>query len=191
MEGIFLLILFVIGSLLKSAAEKKQREQAERELGAGESPEQDDLMEEIRRAMEEMRRQRAPEPPPPTPARGPLATVERDDDGFDEEDESLEEEPVVRSLEEEVRRPTRTPVSYDRVSEVAVEERIRWAEERARAMQPADHRAFDQRIRAPEPAAAALEGVARPGVDRTTLQQMLVWQEILGKPLALRDRDRT
>lgn len=189
MELIFLLVLFAIGNLLKANAEKKQREQAERELELGEhAPDRDDLMEEIRRAMEGMRQQRQPETAAPPYSRtggAQLSTIDRDDDGFDEEDETLEEVPVVRSLEEEVRRPERVRIDYDAESRAAVQRRIEWAEDRARAHRPEDHRAFDQRIRAvPTVASPAAD---RPAVGRPDLRQLIVWQEILGKPVALRE----
>ncbi len=191
MELIFLLVLFAIGNLLKANAEKKQREQAERELELGEhTPDRDDLMEEIRRAMEGMRQQRQPEAAAPPYSRtggAQLSTIDRDDDGFDEEDETLEEVPVVRSLEDEVRRPERERVDYDAESKAAVQRRIEWAEVRARAHRPEDHRAFDRRIRAEPEAPGPAEEHA--SVRRPDLRQLVVWQEILGKPVALRERD--
>lgn len=191
MELIFLLVLFAIGNLLKANAEKKQREQAERELELGEhTPDRDDLMEEIRRAMEGMRQQRQPEAAAPPYSRtggAQLSTIDRDDDGFDEEDETLEEVPVVRSLEDEVRRPERERIDYDAQSKAAVQRRIEWAEVRARAHRPEDHRDFDRRIRA-EPG-APVPAEEHASVSRPNLRQLVVWQEILGKPVALRERD--
>ncbi len=191
MEILFLLILFAVGNLLKSNAEKKRREQADLELDLEEAPPaRDDLMEEIRRAMEGMRQQRQPDVALPTRyGEGRhLPAPEPDDDSFDEEDETLEEVPMVRSLEEEVRRPERERVDYDEQSKAAVQRRIEWAEVRTRAHRPEDHRAFDRRIRAVEPEVVpSVE--AGPSIDRQKLQQLVIWQEILSKPLALRERD--
>ncbi|MHB1326850.1 MAG: hypothetical protein ACYC2K_01485 [Gemmatimonadales bacterium] len=192
MEILFLLILFAVGNLLKSNAEKKRREQAEHQPDLEEAaPERDDLMEEIRRAMEGMRQQRLPDAEQPRYGQGraQLPAPRADDDSFEEEDTSLEEFPTVRSLEDEVVRPERVLVDYDVQSEAAVQRRIEWAEVRARAHRPEDHRAFDRRIRVVEPEAIA-PVAARESIDRKKLMQLVVWREILDKPLALRERDR-
>lgn len=193
MEILFLLILFAVGNLLKSNAEKKRREQAEHQPDLEEAaPERDDLMEEIRRAMEGMRQQRLPEGSEQSrygQGRAQLPAPRADDDSFEEEDTSLEEIPTVRSLEDEVVRPERVLVDYDVQSEAAVQRRIEWAEVRARAHRPEDHRAFDRRIRAVEPEAVP-PVAARASLDRKKLMEFVVWREILDKPLALRERDR-
>jgi len=192
MEVLLLLVLFAVGSLMKSAAERKQREQAERELDlqdeAFETESRDDLMEEIRRAMEGMRQQREGRTTAPSRSgqqRGRLSRPVTDDDSFDEEDETLEVTPRIRSLETVPARPERVVLDYDTEAESVVQRRVEWAEARARAHRPEDHKAFDRRIRAePVPAASVLPAAARPN-----LRHLLIWHEILGKPLALRDRD--
>ncbi|MBX3145637.1 MAG: hypothetical protein KF785_02610 [Gemmatimonadales bacterium] len=189
MEVLLLLVLFAVGSLMKSASERKQREQAQRELDlqdeAFETESRDDLMEEIRRAMEGMRQQREGRTTAPSGhQQGRLPRPVPDDDSFDEEDESLEVTPTIRSLETVTARPERVVLDYDAEAESVVQRRVEWAEARARAHRPEDHKAFDRRIRAePVPAPSAVPA-ARPN-----LRHLLIWHEILSKPLALRNRD--
>jgi len=80
--------------------------------------------------------------------------------------------------EEERRRRERQPVDTDEEAELVVQRRIREAEARNRPRAAADHRAFDQRIRA-EAAPAA-----RPATRAEQLRQAVIWKEILGTPKA-------
>jgi hypothetical protein len=156
-------------------------------------------MAEIRKAMEQLKEQR------PVQSRGtvpdlrqrpgmPSAPVRRPgsplpDDEEVEELESLEVEPEVVSLEHVVVRPSRVEVDQDDEAEAIVARRIKWAEDHARPLGKTDHRAFDQRIRG-QPAAAPAP-VRGPEGDRIAkFRRLMIWQEILGKPLGLRDRDR-
>jgi hypothetical protein len=94
---------------------------------------------------------------PPLPVPGPPAPVARPD----------------RELAE---------VSLDQESFEAVARRRQDATARDREWQPADHEAFDQRIRKaaePTPATTAAAGRAR-------LRRAMVWTEVLGTPVALR-----
>ena len=98
-----------------------------------------------------------------------------------EERESLEAEEEIRNLETEERRPSRGVVDFDDEAEMIVQRRIREAQERDRALSKVDHQAFDSRIRA----VADATRVARPKLD--SLRRAIVWREILGPPVALRD----
>jgi hypothetical protein len=72
-------------------------------------------------------------------------------------------------------------VDFDDEAEMIVQRRIREAQERDRALSKVDHQAFDSRIRA----VADATRVARPKLD--SLRRAIVWREILGPPVALRD----
>ena len=118
-------------------------------------------------------------PPAPRPAAPPPPAAEEV-----EERESLETEPLVVSLESIVARPERAQVSQDDGAERLVARRIAAAEARSGAHTRVDHTAFDQRIRQ-EPADATR--VREASLDQ--LRRAIVWREILGPPLALRDPD--
>ncbi len=115
---------------------------------------------------------RAPRGPLGRPASVPLPTAEEL-----EERESLESEPVIESLEREVRRPER--VNPDRLAQAEAKERTRLLETEARDREPhrSRHASFDKRIRVPP--------VAEPETRRFTTAQMrqaFIWGEILGRP---------
>jgi hypothetical protein len=92
--------------------------------------------------------------------------------------------PEARSLEEGVRRPERTVVDADDEAEAIAARRIAAAEANARSLTKVDHQAFDARIRQ-EPADAA----ATRGYSMGRLRNAVVWREVLGPPLALREGD--
>jgi hypothetical protein len=99
-----------------------------------------------------------------------------------EEGESLEVAPVARSLETDATRSTRVTVDQDDQAERVVARRIAEAEGRTRALTKADHPAFDQRIRQ-EPA----DKTATGAYSIRRLREAVVWREILGPPVSLRD----
>jgi hypothetical protein len=99
-----------------------------------------------------------------------------------EEGESLEVAPVARSLETDATRSTRVTVDQDDQAERVVARRIAEAEGRGRALTKADHLAFDQRIRQ-EPA----DKTATGPYSVRRLREAVVWREILGPPVSLRD----
>lgn len=113
------------------------------------------------------------------PAKVPLPAAEEV-----EERETLEEQPLVVSLETDVRRPRRVVVDQDDLAEEVVRRRIAAAEARGGALTRADHRAFDERIRQ-EPA----DQTAVRGYTAAQLRDAIVWREILGPPAALRQDD--
>lgn len=98
--------------------------------------------------------------------------------------DTLEEEERLISLDERAVEAPR-PVVLDREPEtrVVLQERLAVAERHSKPLTRADHARFDAEIRA-VPARPAPVRRARP-----TLRQALVWREILGPPLSLRDRD--
>jgi hypothetical protein len=102
----------------------------------------------------------------------------------EEDTESLEVTPDVQSLEMDARRPSRAVVDLDDEAEQVVARRLRAADANLAPRTKADHRAFDQRIRQ-EPADAT--GVAASRITR--LRDAVVWREILGAPVSLRDDD--
>ena len=111
-----------------------------------------------------------------TPDR-PLPSAEEQEEG-----ESLEVAPVARSLESDATRSTRVTVDQDDEAERVAARRIVDAEGRTRALTKADHLAFDQRIRQ-EPA----DKTATRGYSPRQLREAVVWREILGPPVSLRD----
>ncbi|HET8623262.1 MAG TPA: hypothetical protein VFM14_06845 [Gemmatimonadales bacterium] len=144
-------------------------------------------LEELLRALEQRLDPTAAEPAlppprsrPPQPARGPLgrpAKVPLPAAEELEERESLEVDPVVESLEREIRRPER--VNPNRLAQAEAKERARLSEAEARDREPhkARHASFDKRIRTPP--------VAEPAARRLTtaqIRQAFIWGEILGRP---------
>lgn len=106
-----------------------------------------------------------------------------------EELESLEEEPVVASMETEPDRPLREVVDYDESAERLVRARIRAAEVRNRALTKADHAAFDRRIRQAVPPVAPRSQSRGRGRAGAALRQAVIWREVLGPPVSERDLD--
>lgn len=101
-----------------------------------------------------------------------------------EDRRSLESTPEVRSLETEVRRPERTVVDADDEAEAIVARRIAAAEANARPLGAADHLAFDASIRQ-QPADATATKVS---AATRHLRNAVVWREILGPPVSLREQ---
>jgi hypothetical protein len=138
------------------------------------------LLREFERALE----QGAGSGPLGRPSTSPLPTAEEV-----EERESLEAEseatPEVVSLEAEVARPERPHVSQDEGAERLVARRIAAADARSGAHSRVDHAAFDQRIRQ-QPA----DATAVRSVTSEQLRRAVVWREVLGPPVGLRDEER-
>jgi hypothetical protein len=101
-----------------------------------------------------------------------------------EERESLEVNPEVRSLEIDPRRQARAEVDQDDEAERIVARRIAAAEAQGKPLTKADHRAFDARIRQ-EPA----DKTATRGYTARQLRDAVVWREILGPPVSLREEE--
>lgn len=101
-----------------------------------------------------------------------------------EDRETLEIVPVVYEREPVVREPP-VIVDLDETGQEAISRRLKDAAARNRALTAADHRAFDQRVRASLPPTASQ--VKR--VRRSPIQNALIWKEILGRPVSLRDGD--
>jgi hypothetical protein len=126
------------------------------------------------------RQTRMPAPqtaPPPLgrPASRPLPEAEDLEDR-----ESLEAEPVVESLEAEVRRPERGARDWLRQAEDRERARIAAVEGRDRMPHKARHEEFDRRIRPPQPAAAS--GPVAGRLTTAQIRQAFIWGEILGRP---------
>jgi hypothetical protein len=112
-------------------------------------------------------------------------TIQLPSDEEVEERASLEVEPEVRSLDEEVHREVRRRV--DREEEVGDIEgrRVKAAAERDSARSRVDHAAFDQKIRQE----AADHTATRPYTAKQ-LRDAIVWRELLGPPVSLREEER-
>jgi hypothetical protein len=98
-----------------------------------------------------------------------------------EERESLETEPEVVSLEQDVRRAPRREFTQDADAEQLVARRITAASVRDATRTKADHAAFDIPIRQ-EPA----EHTATRRHTPEELRRAVVWREILGPPVSER-----
>ena len=135
-------------------------------------------LEELLRALGDAAGVPVPEGTVGRPARVPLPSDEEV-----EERESLEIEEQVLNLETEVKRESRREVDHDDEAEGIIQRRRIAAQDRDRSLSRADHQAFDKKIRQIEPDNTRVAKVQRP-----SLRQAIVWREILGPPLALRDR---
>ena len=135
-------------------------------------------LEELLRALGEAAGVPTTQGPVGRPARVPLPSNEEI-----EERESLEIEEQIENLETQVLRPVRRTVDHDDEAEALVQRRIQAAQLRDGSLNREDHKAFDRRIRA---AAADQTRVAKP--KHPSLRQAIIWRELLGPPLALRDR---
>ena len=89
-----------------------------------------------------------------------------------------------RSLEEGTRRLERKIVDSDDEAESIAARRIAAAEANARPLAAVDHKAFDERIRQ-EPA----DATATAEISMRRLRNAVVWREILGPPVSLRESD--
>jgi hypothetical protein len=134
------------------------------------------LFRELERRLEQASPGRGPRGRPAKVALPPAEEVE--------ERQSLEVEPEIVSLEEDARRPLRVRVVQDEGAERIEAARISAAAARGGALTKADHAAFDARLRQ-QPAHAT--AVRPPSPER--LREAIVWREILGPPVALRDLD--
>jgi hypothetical protein len=111
------------------------------------------------------------------PARLPLPSAEEV-----EERQSLEVDPEVVSLETEVRREPRRRVDQDDDAEQIETRRISAAAARDKASTKADHAKFDSRIRQ-----EVADKTATSGYSNRQLRDAVVWREILGPPVSLRE----
>jgi hypothetical protein len=103
------------------------------------------------------------------------------DDEEVEERESLETEPEVVSLEQDVRRAPRRAFTQDADAEQLVARRITAASVRDATRTKVDHAKFDERIRQ-EPS----EHTATRAYTVEELRRAVVWREILGPPVSER-----
>jgi len=113
------------------------------------------------------------------PVRLPLPEAEEVEDR-----ESLESEPQVMSLEQDVRRAARQEFTQDAGVEELVAKRIKAASARDSARTKVDHVKFDSQIRQ-EPA----DHTATRGYTAEELRRAVVWREILGPPISLRGEE--
>jgi hypothetical protein len=143
------------------------------------------LLRELERSLEDVAGRRSgggtrlPTPQRPTAARLPPMTAAEEEDV--EERDSLEEPERVVSLETEVSRRERPEYDQDTEAEAIVQRRIEAARTRDRALNKADHSAFDARIR-PEVA----DHTAVRQYTPAQLRDAIVWREILGPPVSER-----
>jgi hypothetical protein len=101
-----------------------------------------------------------------------------------EERESLEVDREPVSLEAPEPSRTRVEVDQDEGAEALVQRRIQAAMARNRPLSVADHKEFDQKLRVTAAKAATVK--LAPSIRR--LRNAIIWREVLGPPLGLRDR---
>ncbi len=100
-----------------------------------------------------------------------------------EDRETLEVDPVIYERKTVVRAPP-VVVSLEETGREAVTRRLKEAAARNRALNAADHRAFDARVRAGARPATA----SHPRqLKRSPIQTAVIWKEILDYPVSLRD----
>ncbi|MGE5926896.1 MAG: hypothetical protein ACM357_06060 [Gemmatimonadota bacterium] len=151
----------------------------------GMNPDFLEMLRELERASRGQQRPEPAVPPAPRPAPVPRPAARPGAPPPRRAIPAPEELPEFVENVESLEVAAREEVSLDAASEAAARRRREAAERRDRPRTAADHAAFDARIRAePEKAPAsgtpALEGVAR-------LRSALVWNELLGPPVSLRD----
>jgi len=100
-----------------------------------------------------------------------------------EDRSSLERDPVVVSLETDVRREPRRRVDQDEGAEEIEARRISAAAARDKATTKVDHAAFDQRIR------QEVADKTATGYTTRQLREAVVWREILGPPVSMRGEE--
>lgn len=170
-------ISIVSGVLKKRAGEQRRAEPVRTTAAARRPPEtMDELLAEMREQL--ARAGGAPEPRPDVPAA---------QDEYDEEFVTREEPAEVVSMEVERVEVSREVRDYDAEAATLIRRRIDAADARNKEWTPADHRAFDAKIRVETPP------VRRPVTLRPTaakLREAMVWREILGPPVGWPDRDR-
>lgn len=101
-----------------------------------------------------------------------------------EDSESLEVDREPVSLEAPEPSRTRVEVDQDEGAEALVQRRIQAAMARNRPISVADHKQFDQKIRG----TAAKAAPVKLALSARRLRDAIIWREVLGPPLALRDR---
>ena len=162
---------------LRERRAKFRMEQARRRLNRSPSPGEDALAN-LRRELERVMGVHVEEEHGP---KGRRSSVRLESAEEVEENQSLEEEPVVRSLETTGERAPRVEVDQDSQVEEITRRRIAVAEAHSRPTTRADHQRFDQRIREPP---ATPEKPVEP--QRHALRQAFIWSEVLGKPVSER-----
>jgi hypothetical protein len=116
-------------------------------------------------------------------AKARLASAEEVEERTSLEERGTRGEPQalgISDLELERRRPV--IVDLDEVGAAAAARRIQEAEARNRPLAAADHRAFDERIRAGE-----VQDAGAPRFEKARLRQAVIWREILGPPKAFEE----
>ena len=115
-----------------------------------------------------------------SPARPPLPEPADPEEARSLEGQSLE----GVGLDVVPGRMARAVVVADAAAEAVVRQRIAAAEARSGALTAADHAEFHRRITAAQPKVAE-----RAAVPLSQIRRAVVWAEVLGPPLALRERE--
>ena len=168
---------------LRERRARLRAERARRRLNKTPTPSpREDALEDLKRELERVMGVHVEEEHGPV---GRRSTVRIEPDEEMEEVESLEEEPIVTSLETEGERPGREDIDQESHLEELRRQRLAVAEAHSRPITRADHQRFDARIRQAVPAEA--KPVA-PRKQPQSLRQAFIWSEVLGKPVSERER---
>ena len=166
---------------LRERRARLRMERARRRLNKTPSPRQDAL-DSMRRELERVMGVHVEDEHGPAGRRS-SSPLESDEDV--EDAESLEEEPVVASMETAGERPGREEVGLEGQHEELRRRRLAVAEAHSRPITRADHHRFDQRIRQPSQEEAVPAAAKK---QPQSLRQAFIWSEVLGKPVSDRER---
>ncbi len=182
------IILLVVWLVLSALGSRKQRKSPPRPRpprpGGEDAQPRESVFERFQREMERLQAEMEGRDAGPMGRRGDFEL-----EGAEEVEvlDTWNTERDLRDFDRPVPDRTREVVDQDTGAERLVRRRIREAEVRNRPLTAADHARFDQRIR-DAAAASTVPVVTRgPRRARTALQRAIVWREILGPPVALRD----
>ena len=138
--------MFLVGGILQSLGHKRKRVGSQPDLpGPGDRAKPGSIIEAIQQALEAAEREREVRAVPRMPTASP---VDDSSEEMVEETESLEVEPETRTLEDLTPRLQRQVIDQEDDAEQLLKQRVKWSEERAKPIGPAEHRAFDRRIEA-------------------------------------------
>jgi hypothetical protein len=186
---LFVFIAWIVFSVIRSAAKAAGELQKQQRTGGGVpktlpgmNPDFLEMLRQLERAGRSAE-EPIPAPAPTAPRRLPTAPPRRQVEPPARDEAEFVED--ARSLEVDVHRAAREEISLDTASEAAIRRRREAAARRDLPRSGADHAAFDARIRAEADKTAAAPAAAPLATAR--LQHALIWNEILGRPVSLRD----
>lgn len=176
---IFIVVMFIAARILQQVGETIKRSAPARQRAPGDPPQtMADLLAEMRQQLETAQHHDVGKVSQPGHgASQPMSRAE-----LSRRLPSMVPEERGGSIEVAGREEAMIVVDRDDEAEKVVRRRIDAAAARNGEWQESDHRRFDAKIRAVAPTAP----VAR---SRFPLRQAMIWREVLGPPVGLRDND--